>query len=157
MQERLKPCPFCGNPKPKLHTDEIIYITCECGITTTDFGGHDDLETDIRVAIETWNTRPYQKEIDRLQIELHDMDSSAAEMRKDFNEEKARLEKETDWLAGQLSSLGNRLFVKDGEVISTCPDSVPYKAIIECISEYSGCQNCWREAARKAVEAQCSS
>lgn len=63
-----------------------------------------------------------------------------------------QLEKEIDWLAGQLSRLGNRLFVKDWEVRFTCPDSVPYEAIIECISEYGGCQNCWREAARKAVE-----
>lgn len=90
-------------------------------------------------------------ECQEVEAELKQEIENLRQERKIHRDSLKRLEKETDWLAEQLSKLGNRLFVKDGEVISTCPDSVPYKAIIECVSEYGGCQTCWREAARKAA------
>ncbi len=58
------------------------------------------LDTEIE-SLEQENEN-LQTDIDRLKVELHDMDSSCAEMRKDYERKNASLEKEADWLANKL-------------------------------------------------------
>lgn len=59
--KHLRPCPFCGNPEPKLHSNGMgdFYVRCEaededvhCGARTSDR----DCET-ITAAVRRWNDR----------------------------------------------------------------------------------------------------
>jgi len=58
MNDRLKPCPFCGDGYPKIFTSTYDNngfedYTIECEVCTGSVGVHDTKEE----AIKTWNTR----------------------------------------------------------------------------------------------------
>lgn len=63
-------------------------------------------------------------------------------LEKKVEEQKAMI----DWLSLELSKMGNK-------IPFTCP-SRKYKPIMECVSEYGSCANCWKEAAQETIRSQ---
>lgn len=57
MSDKLKPCPFCGEPEPSIEYDEKTYlhphwmIMCDCCLCSTSWHSQKDS------AIGIWNTR----------------------------------------------------------------------------------------------------
>jgi Lar family restriction alleviation protein len=48
---KLKPCPFCGSERLKLHQDSVAIYCKDCP------GGVEDWEIGIEELIKAWNTR----------------------------------------------------------------------------------------------------
>lgn len=95
--------------------------------------------------------RPIIERIKDINLDMREMQNYAAKDREEIN----KLEKEADWLAEQLSYLANRLFSDaNGNLVSSCPENASYKPVFDCVAEHGSCKDCWRQAARKAVEEQ---
>lgn len=88
----------------------------------------------------------------RLKVELHDMDISAAEARKEYRAEIAKLEKEADWLATELAKFCSR---EDCENCEHSGRQWEEYCFCKILSLGVNSLQTWREAARKAVEEQC--
>ena len=57
----LKPCPFCGNEKPKINDGLALHIQCyDCGIKTPDYFGSDITEGEL---IGDWNARSIDRQL----------------------------------------------------------------------------------------------
>ena len=77
MEDRLKPCPFCGG-KARLSIDEVSWIYCEeCCAETDCFDRKEE-------AIEAWNTR---KPMDRIVEQLEKWKQEADKQYEDTDSE----------------------------------------------------------------------
>lgn len=69
MNDKLKPCPFCGGKPEKIVRDynpacpdfgRTVKINCRCGISTHEVVYQD--ESDFRAIIDIWNRRANDEE-----------------------------------------------------------------------------------------------
>ena len=64
LQQDLKPCPLCMGDVKVNYTSPIFMLKC------TSCGGHFSLSSNLLKALEMWNTRAYEAEIQALKIQL---------------------------------------------------------------------------------------
>ena len=58
-ETNLKPCPFCGGEDFQIYTEGSVYVV-KCGQCETKVGALDE-----KTAIEYWNARPIEDELDK--------------------------------------------------------------------------------------------